>query len=530
MPKNLSLIGKISMNTLEKFLQEKNIDKSHISSIYLSSIITEIDNIVLTYEAGYKNLHTMSANKYSSYFSDISGILTSKDKTILIKYPPAKNINNINLPDSIIEIATMAFINHPYIRDINFNNVKIIGTQSCYKLHLQSNIILNKNIEYIYDLAFADSKGIETLSFEPDSQLKELYKQCFFNNYHIKNIDLNNCNQLSVLGEMAFQQCGFLHNINFNNCNNLHKIEESAFRFIGASWTDPPPINLIFPKSILEISSNAFANISTLHSIAFSPETDLESLVLGNDCFKDICDNLLVFREYLKLSSDFITSTQTNSTVHYTNTDLYLVDILDLNYIYPFMDSTNFTFENFNSQENNSFGTIFTTTDGISKMLSGLDITASDFKPIITNNNNNKTKFKISNIKYDNDNETPVYLSNLAINLKDINNLTGFNEIWFDYGNNNILVRYRRGVYTGINTKLHFKIDNVDDAVFIVLFDGVNDPIYTKTYFYTDIENNKVIIDSIDVDENKYYNLIVLFYEMNAAQNLLIDFNFTGFS
>ena len=86
MPKNLSLIGKISMNTLEKFLQEKNIDKSHISSIYLSSIITEIDNIVLTYEAGYKNLHTMSANKYSSYFSDISGILTSKDKTILIKY------------------------------------------------------------------------------------------------------------------------------------------------------------------------------------------------------------------------------------------------------------------------------------------------------------------------------------------------------------------------------------------------------------------------------------------------------------
>ena len=110
------------------------------------------------------NITLVSVETGNNYYTVENGILFTKDKTKLVKYPCQLENTSYNVPDSVIDIGGWAFYGNGNISSINFtDSIKSIGEccfDNCENIELTS---IPRKIEYLGGYAFGGRLKLQTL-------------------------------------------------------------------------------------------------------------------------------------------------------------------------------------------------------------------------------------------------------------------------------------------------------------------------------------------------------------------------------
>ncbi len=269
-----------------------------LSSITIPSSVTSIDATGLFY--GCKNLTRIDVDDNNSIFYSIDGVLYSKTKNSIVKYPNAKAGSYI-VPDSITSIGSSAFYECVNLTDITFNdNLTIIESSAFAGCKSLTSIVIPDSVTTIRSQAFRECTNLKSITL-PDN-LKVIDEAAFYDCTSLTAITIPE--GISCLSQYTFYGCSNLESISipssmrdvqmgvFHGCSKLKSVYISDLKnYLNISysidtWNIPPtalPVptyygadlylngelltELIIPENVNSIASNALYNCKSIKSI-----------------------------------------------------------------------------------------------------------------------------------------------------------------------------------------------------------------------------------------------------------------------
>jgi tetratricopeptide (TPR) repeat protein len=200
-----------------------------------------------------QNLKTIDVMPNNTKYTSIDGVLYSKDRSELIRWPCGKADTIVTLPKELTSIGRSAFF--------NCNNL--------------TRITINEGVIEINEYAFCSCKKLESVILP--SSVKNIGVRAFFYSDKLKSINIPN--DAKNIGDGAFYQCKSLTNINIPDA--LKSIGNEVFCGCESLET----INL--PNSITSIGNDAYSGCVNLSSINIPDSVSR----IGNNAFSR-CKNL----------------------------------------------------------------------------------------------------------------------------------------------------------------------------------------------------------------------------------------------
>lgn len=173
LPETLERIGRYAFDSCD-----------NLTYINIPSSVTFIGEDSFYY---CKSLTSIDVNPNNNNYSSQDGVLYNKNKTTLIYYPMAKsdfeytipdgvetinsrafyyckNLNNIHIPDSVVEIGREAFSSSS-LKSLEMpDSVINIGTEICDSCWGLTGVTLSENLTYIPRAAFYDCPGLQNIT------------------------------------------------------------------------------------------------------------------------------------------------------------------------------------------------------------------------------------------------------------------------------------------------------------------------------------------------------------------------------
>ena len=174
------------------------------------------------------NVESIVVSEDNEVYCSQNGVLFSKDKTKLYRFPERSPLTEYVIPDTVTEIAERAF--------------------DCCK-NLKS-VVIPSSVKRIGGMAFSHCLSLESVVI-PDS--------------------------INVIDYGTFMSCRNLKSINIPN--SVTRINDSAFHSTGLE-------SVVIPDSVIEIEEWAF-RYSKLTNVAVSKNT-----IIGKDAFENIFDEV----------------------------------------------------------------------------------------------------------------------------------------------------------------------------------------------------------------------------------------------
>ena len=286
-------------------------DCKNLETLYLESTVQEFDGSNFT---GCPKLATINAEDNQKYIS-VDGVLYSKDKTTLVKYPMGKNDQSFAIPSSVTTIGRNAF-NYAQIESIAIpSSVITIGASAFSNCARLTNIELPNSIKAIDYMAFWGCKSLVNVSMP--SELKEIESMVFYNCSNLREFTIGE--KITTIASDAFDNCSTLQKFNADENNAKFTTENGVLyskdmtclvRCPLAYYSDefrvPDGVSqiengafkgcknigkFILPESVAEIGSSAFTycamtsinmpkNISRIGYMAFWGCDQLETFII----------------------------------------------------------------------------------------------------------------------------------------------------------------------------------------------------------------------------------------------------------
>ncbi len=297
---------------------------------------TSLEGIAYSAFCACEKLTTITVDADDANFAVEDGVLFSKDKTTLIKYPAGKTDETYTIPSTVETISNYSFENCSFLNEINFDNasnLKTIGKNAftfcdnltamdlskctlietigdyafdkCIKL---TNININEdNANFSSKDGVLFSKDKKTLFIYPHSKTGDTYTipstveiiegGAFENCLSLKEIDFSQASNLKTIYFAVFNDCDNLTTLDFTACSNLKDISKYAF----ASCDNLTTVNFSGATS-LETMTAAFDSCDNLTTVNFSGATNLKNI--GGVTFQ-CCNNLktINFSKVINLKS-----------------------------------------------------------------------------------------------------------------------------------------------------------------------------------------------------------------------------------
>lgn len=202
-----------------------------------------------------------------------------------------KDIKEIYLPDSIINIKDYAFTNSSINKIELSPNLIRIGVSSFAGCNNLNNIVLPKGLQIIDEMAFLGCSSLKFIKF--NEQLKTIGDYAFSDS-GIENYELSN--GIEKFGSYIFSSTP-ITSFSFNN----------NYDFIPEGFISNTKIyNLVLPSQIKSIGNNAFSNCYELENITLNQ--GLESI--GDNAFESTKIELLDIPNSVKrIGKNFISKT-----------------------------------------------------------------------------------------------------------------------------------------------------------------------------------------------------------------------------
>ncbi len=239
----------LSVTEISNFFFFQNEDM--IRSLYIPSTITDLGEGLLNLPK-LENIIIDEANK--SYKCENNTVYTA-DGTKLIKCTAAAN-EELNIPDTVIEIADNAFSCCPKIKTIN----------------------IPSSVKTISELAFKDSLFIEEINVDEKNRYYSSADGVLYDKYKESLLMYPNGNT-----KKEFSIPDGVREItsdSFSNADNLENviIPDSVEKISDYSFHECDKLNnVVIPDSVAEIGTGAFSYCSSLSDISFSNKTYIVS-------------------------------------------------------------------------------------------------------------------------------------------------------------------------------------------------------------------------------------------------------------
>ena len=156
------------------------------------------------------NLQEICVDPKNLSFTSIDGVLHSKNRKKLLRYPSGKRTGNYFVEDGVEEISDCAFSGAGFLESITFtNDVKKIGTRAFENCNRIESLLLPASVEVIGERAF---QGCEKLSsvMLPRS-ITEIGDFAFFDCKSITTISVPQ--KVQRIGHAAFKDCESLRRV-----------------------------------------------------------------------------------------------------------------------------------------------------------------------------------------------------------------------------------------------------------------------------------------------------------------------------
>lgn len=227
--------------------------------------LEEISLIAIFNNPKIKRFQVLKDNKK---YIEQDGVLYTKDKKTLVKFPSGKETGTFEIPDEVENIKSLAFENAKNITDTVYLgiNIKEIADNAFYNSSITSFFANKENPYYsTYNGAIYNNDLTKLIKFPPNSKTKEyelpesvkiIGKQAFANT-NIKNIKINS--NLIEIEEESFKNSS-LENIHLNY--NFKKIGKNSFENSKIK-------SIILPITLETIEQNAFKDCKELTKIEF---------------------------------------------------------------------------------------------------------------------------------------------------------------------------------------------------------------------------------------------------------------------
>ena len=229
------------------FLDSYAFHGSGLTSITIPKNLTDFLDFYET-----NNLKSINVAPENPAFASIDGVLYSKDKKDLIKYPPAKPDITFSIPSGVSYLSFQAFSGSRYLQKVT----------------------VPASVVFTYG-SFRYCKSLTTVEFLGSTT--KLYIDCFKGSKMLTNVTLPA--KLDLIPAEAFSDCSSLKSIVIPY--TVTTIEHNAF----SNCINLTSINL--PAGLKEIQSGTFSGCTALSSIAIPETVEL----INNYAFYN-CSNL----------------------------------------------------------------------------------------------------------------------------------------------------------------------------------------------------------------------------------------------
>ena len=271
-----------------------------LTNITISEGVTSIGDGAFN---GCSSLTNISVSENSKYYLSDNGVLYTKNKTELIRYPEGKKETEYIIPNSVTSIGESAFNGCSSLTNITIpEGVTSIGNDAFYWCKSLTNIIIPEGVTSIGNDAFSNCSSLTNITipegvtsigssaFEdcsnltnitiPDS-VRSINSYAFDGCSSLTNITIPK--RVTSIGEMAFLGCSSLTNIIIPE--GVTSINSEVF--YGCSNL----INITIPEGVTSIGDYAFSNCSSLTNIII-PEGVIS---IGDGAFSGCSSRLIIY-------------------------------------------------------------------------------------------------------------------------------------------------------------------------------------------------------------------------------------------
>lgn len=252
----------------------------NLKSINIPKGLNSIGKDVLGY-----GLIEIKVDENNTEYCDVDGVLYTKDKRELIRYPGSKTDETYTIPEGVINIKAVAFRDNQNLKSIEIPSSVINIEDEVFKWcnSLEQIKVNENNLQYMDDNGVLYTKDRTKLIKYPDLKKDVEYtilegtlnieKDAFYSNENIVNVKMPN--SIISIGCDAFRFCRGLTSINFPeglisigdgafcNCVNLISIDipEGVTDIGDAAFNCCTVLRSInIPKKVINIGDNAFSS------------------------------------------------------------------------------------------------------------------------------------------------------------------------------------------------------------------------------------------------------------------------------
>lgn len=249
-------------------IENSDVFNNNVESIILPSTINYIGLNAFNHSPYLKNIEV---NKNNNKFCSEKGILFNKNKTTLIKVPPANKVKDLNL-SKIKSIKEQACKNCTNLKNVTLGDkIKTLGASTFNNCINLEHIKLSNNLESIGCHCFDGCGKIKEINL-PDT-LQNIGAYGFFCCGSITEINISD--NVTLIGSNCFTNCYLLKNI------KLPKLIKGMNSNI---FTNTSIENLILPENIKLFTldppeTNKVKNIYILNSLSSINPTEITSML-----------------------------------------------------------------------------------------------------------------------------------------------------------------------------------------------------------------------------------------------------------
>lgn len=299
-------------------------DCKNLEILQLGTSVEEFDGGNLT---GCPVLSTIAIADDNAKFVSVDGVLYSKDKETLIKYPMGKNNQSFVIPNTVIVIGKNAFSYTKIESVILPESITSIGVSAFSNCTELASINLPNSIREIGYMAFWGCRSLASITMP--SELSEIESMVFYNCVNLREFTVGK--NIVKIASDAFDNCSTLQKFIVDEDNSKYVSENGVLyskdmanlvrcplAYYADEFRVPEGVviiesgafkgckyigKVILPESVREIGSSAFTNcqmssiimpksISKIGYMAFWGCDKIETFIIPGNVTK-IEDNLL---------------------------------------------------------------------------------------------------------------------------------------------------------------------------------------------------------------------------------------------
>jgi TPR repeat protein/glycosyltransferase involved in cell wall biosynthesis/predicted phosphohydrolase len=244
-----------------KFISRKKIQKIDRNILVDKTIFInkEIEDIDVTLFYHYTNVNKFFAEKENRYYYTSSGVLYSKDKRVLVRFPSGMSIMEFLIPEFVEIIGDYAFQNCRNLKKIVLQNgVKIIGNSAFDDCKNLKNIIIPASVWKIGDWAFHGCDNIK--EFRLSENVKMIGKYAFGSCERLEKIEVDGRNDFykSVTGSLYSKDMKCLYQYAIGKKEKIFSLPKETETIEFRAFSDAYSLRLVDSTSAKIVKEKAF--------------------------------------------------------------------------------------------------------------------------------------------------------------------------------------------------------------------------------------------------------------------------------